>query len=172
MLCVRQLIPAVTLRTPDGGTVHAWDFKQRKNLVIAFLDSDCDPCSSLAAELAKRAGDLRAREAVALLPFPDEASVRAIGKASQQNASQDVVAGVDVSGSKNAFLGDGSARERGVQHGVFVTDRYGELSAVWTSQSKPQSTHGLPSVDEIILALDHIQIACEECYMPHWPVEG
>ena len=63
---VRQLIPPLTLRTPRGRTVHAWDFKQKRNLVIAFLDVSCPTCEAFAQTLASHAADLREKEAVAL----------------------------------------------------------------------------------------------------------
>ena len=44
MLRTGRLIPPLTLRTPDGRVVRAWDFEQKKNLVIAFLDAECAPC--------------------------------------------------------------------------------------------------------------------------------
>jgi hypothetical protein len=36
MLRTRQLIPPLTIQTPDGRTVRAWDFKQKRNLVLCL----------------------------------------------------------------------------------------------------------------------------------------
>ncbi len=39
-LLTRQLIPPVTARTAEGRIVRTWDYKQKRNLVIAFLRAD------------------------------------------------------------------------------------------------------------------------------------
>jgi len=51
-LLTRQLIPPVTVRTAEGRIVRAWDYKQKRNLVIAFLRADCARCESWLAQLA------------------------------------------------------------------------------------------------------------------------
>jgi hypothetical protein len=163
MLRTRQLIPPITIRTPDGHTVRAWDFKQKKNLVIVFLDVACGPCEEFLQLFVDRAAALREREAVTLAVFLEPVPI-----ALTQGLPQEIVAGSDISGhSTRRFLGDDaiSAKARGGR-GVFVTDRYGELSAFWVAQQ-----HEFPGIEEIFKSLDHIQIACEECFMPHWPAE-
>jgi hypothetical protein len=166
MLRRRQIIPALSLQTHEGRTIRAWDFKQKKNLVIAFLDAQCPACEDFLEQLVERAAELADREAVVLIVFPDSARL-----ASAKALPPQIIAGRDVSGSSRRFLGEepvpgGSAR------GVFTTDRYGELSAIWAPPQRTSGAHGLPAVDEILAALDHIQIACEECYMPHWPPDA
>jgi len=47
LLHVRQLIPTLSIRNTHGRVVHAWDFKAKRNLVIAFLDVGCAPCNAL-----------------------------------------------------------------------------------------------------------------------------
>ncbi len=60
MLRVRQLIPPLTLCTASGSVVHVWDFKQKKNLVITFLDDGCCPsCEQFIRNLIKRAVSVR-----------------------------------------------------------------------------------------------------------------
>ncbi len=163
MLHKRQLIPPVTMQTADGRIVRAWDFKQKKNLVIAFLDAGCSVCEEFLDTLARRAVDLRERKALVLAihlePVPHAMSNR---------MPQEIIVGVDVSGrSIRNFLGEdamvgGSRRGRG----VFVTDRYGEISALWVLNQ-----HEFPSAGDVLSSLEHIEIACEECFMPHWPVD-
>ena len=72
MLRNRQLVPPLTIHTPDGRTVHAWDYKQKKNLVIMFLDTDCGPCEEFLHALVASAAALREKEAVALVVFLDQ----------------------------------------------------------------------------------------------------
>jgi hypothetical protein len=163
MLRTRQLIPPLSIHTPDGRTVHAWDYKQKKNLLIAFLDAECAQCADFLRGLAGRAADLREREAVALVVYlapPLTALADSLPK--------EIIAGCDVPGhSARAFLGGDAFSARGlVRRGVFVADRYGELFAQW-----PLAAHQFPAFDEIFGTLDHIEMACEECATPAWPAE-
>lgn len=140
------------MHTTDGRTVRAWDFKQKKNLVIVFLDANCGPCEDFLRQLAQWTPDLAAREAIAFAVFLE---LPPLGFA--ESMPREVIVGVDVSGrSARAFLGEdavspGSRRGRG----VFVTDRYGELSAQWIV-----AQHEFPAVEEIFTTLRGIEIAC------------
>jgi AhpC/TSA family len=166
MLRTRQLIPPLTMQTPDGGTVRAWDFKQKKNLVIAFLDAGCGQCEEFLNQLVQRAAQWKEKEAVAVAVFLEPVPI-GLG----QSLPPEIIVGSDVSGrSFRRFLGEDSisARSR-MGRGVFVTDRYGELSALWVSGLREADDHAFPSADEVLASLEHIQIACEECFMPHWP---
>jgi len=69
MLRTRQLVPPLTLHTADGRNVHAWDFKQKKNLVVVFLDAGCALCEDFLRSLGAQAARLRASEAVVLAVF-------------------------------------------------------------------------------------------------------
>jgi hypothetical protein len=163
MLRTRQIIPPLNLHTPDGRTVRAGDFKQKKNLVIAFLDLDCAPCEEFFRALAARAAGLREKEAVALSAFlsppPDRLS---------HALPQEIIAGADISGrGARAYLGEDAFASRGfARTGVFVADRYGELFAQWISVG-----HKFPPVDEIISWLDHVGMACDECSGPLWQMD-
>lgn len=163
MLHSRQLIPPLTLRDPHGHETHAWDFKQTKNLVIAFVHADCALCERFVRSLTEHARDLEDKEAVVLLTFPRQPILPL-----SCSLPHGLIAGVDPSGrSAWTFLGeDASAPRTDGGLGVFVTDRYGEISARWLV-----ADHTFPQVREILSALDSVEIACEECYVPHWPVE-
>jgi peroxiredoxin len=69
MLHTRQIIPPLTLHALSGCTVRAWDFKQKKNLVDAFLGADCAECAKYVRRIAAHAADRCEREGVALLAF-------------------------------------------------------------------------------------------------------
>src|SRR3984893_10353687 len=97
-----QLIPPLSLHTPDGRTIRAWDFKQKKNLVIAFLDADCALCAEFLRQLAVRAADLREKEAIALAVFlaPPPATLTDF-------LPKEVIAGWDMPGhGARAYLGE------------------------------------------------------------------
>jgi peroxiredoxin len=164
MLRTRQLIPPLSLHVPDGRTVRAWDFKQKQNLVIAFLDADCALCADFLRQLAARAADLRERETVALAVFlaPPPAALT-------DSLLKEIIAGCDMSGyGARAYLGDNAFSARGlVCRGVFIADRYGELFAQWTL-----AAHNFPTFAEIFNSVDQIEMACEECSTPAWPAES
>jgi hypothetical protein len=173
VLKTRQLIPPLTARTPAGRTVQAWDYKQKKSLVIAFLRAEdlvpqgasaAAPRSNFVADLAAHAAELRSREAVVLVVLPG-----AIPASLGGNLPEEIIVAADTSGrSHRAFLGEDAFSTAGlVRTGVFVTDRFGELCAQWIARDASE----LPAAAEILSWLSQLQIACEECGAPHWPAE-
>jgi peroxiredoxin len=152
VLHTKQIIPPLTMHVSDGRTIHAWDFKQRKNLVIAFLDVDCVPCEGFLRRLVESAGELRAKESVALAVFLEVPS-----RATAEGLPPEIIAGSDVTGrAVRAFLGDDALAPRGLgRRGVFVTDRYGELSAQWIVPA-----HEFPAIGEIFACLSHLETIC------------
>jgi hypothetical protein len=151
-LRTRQLVPPITARTAEGAIVRAWDFKQKRNLVIAFLHADCTRCEAWLAHLATRAADLSEREAVGLVIYA-ETPPRAAGM-----LPQPMIAAADVTGrSQRTFLGREAFGPAGLDRvGVFVTDRYGELYAQWIATDASE----LPAPGEILSTLWQIQVAC------------
>jgi len=164
MLRTRQLIPPLSLHVPDGRNIRAWDFKQKQNLVIAFLDADCAMCADFLRQLAARADDLREKETLVLAVF-----LAPLPAALTDSLPKEIIAGCDMSGyGARAYLGDDAFSARGlVRRGAFVADRYGELFAQW-----PLAAHKFPALEEIFSSLDQIEMACEECSTPAWPAES
>ncbi|MGB0036495.1 MAG: redoxin domain-containing protein [Candidatus Acidiferrales bacterium] len=164
MLRTRQLIPPLTVHTPDGRTVRASDFKQKKNLLVAFLDAQCLQCEDFIRRLANHAPGLREREAAALVILLETPSAFLT-----DSLPTDLIVGSDVSGrAALAFLGPDVLSSRGLeQRGIFVTDRYGELFVQWIFRG-----HDLPGAAEILGWLDRIEIACDECGAPHWSADA
>lgn len=164
MLRVRELIPPLTMRLPDGRTIHAWDFKQKKSLVIVFLEADCPSCEGFLKRLVENATEVRSKNGVILAAFLEPPP-----HGLTDGLPEGIYAGAELSGrSARAFLGEDALSASGLrQPGVFVTDRYGELAAGWLA-----ADHQFPAVGEILECLNQIEVACEECYPPHWPVEG
>ena len=163
MLRIRQLVPPLSIHAADGRTVQAWDYKQKKNLVIAFLDANCGPCEDFLRGLAARVSELREKEAVALIVFLEQPARRVT-----DSLPSGIIVGTDMPGnSARAFLGEDAFASRGfVRGGVFVTDRYGELFAQWAIDR-----HKFPAIAEIFAALDHVEMACDECSTPLWAAE-
>ena len=52
---LRQIIPPITARTPAGRRIRARDYKQKKNLVIAFLQPRCPRCEEFLLRLGEHA---------------------------------------------------------------------------------------------------------------------
>jgi hypothetical protein len=146
------------LVTPGGSPARAWDYKQKKSLVIVFLDAQCAACDGYLDRLVVRAKDFEQHNAVVLVICPDPPTrPRASG-----SSGIFVLGGDPGRRGARAYLGD---RER---LGVFLADRYGELKAQWVAESEAK----LPGVEEILGWLAQIEMACEECGAPHWPVES
>lgn len=152
MIQNKQLVPPLTLHGLDGSTFRAWDFKQKKNLVIVFLDGDCAVCGDFLRRLGALAGALRAAEAIALAVFLEPPS-----RAMSDRLPPEVIAGTDVPGrGVRAFLGEDALSSSGlVRRGVFCTDRYGELSAQWIVPD-----HGFPATGEILACLGYLENLC------------
>lgn len=164
MLRVRQLIPPLTARTLAGGVVRAWDFKQKRALLIAFLHAGCARCEEFSQRVRESSAQLAEHEATTLLIFPEPPR-----GAWTENLPANVIVAADLSGrSQAAFLGADAYGNSGQRMlGAFVTDRYGELYAQWTGADES----ALPSVRDALGWLAQIQVACEECGVSHWPQE-
>ncbi len=163
MLKLRQIIPPFAARTIAGQMVRAWDYKQKKALLIAFLHVECARCARFVEQLRERAAELVEREAVALVVFSEVPPA-----ALACNLPAHIVFATDMSGqAQHAFLGEQVFGPAGQQQvGVFVADRYGELFAQWVGGDA-----ALPGVPEALSWLAQIQIACEECGAPHWNLD-
>ncbi len=163
MLKVRQMIPPVTARAADGRVVQAWDYKQKRSLLLAYLHADCAECEAFLHRLVQESARLAELEATALVILPEPPPARL-----SDGLPPQVVLAADVSGrSQRAFLGkdavDTSRQSRVATIGVFVTDRFGELVAQWGG-----GHDSLPGVPDALSWLHQVQIACEECGAPHW----
>ena len=148
------------MRTIAGRNVQAWDYKQKKNLVIVFLHADCASCADFIAGLASQASDLKKREAVALIVYLETPPMTLAGP-----LPPEIVVGADISGrSLRAYSAEGTTGSGGLDTlGVFVTDRYGDLYAQWIIRRD----HQFPGIVEILSWLGQIEIACEECCVTH-----
>jgi len=161
VLRTRQLIPPLTARTPAGQIVRVWDFKQKKNLVIALLDAGCSRDVNFAERLMTRASQIAEQESAALVVFSSAppASLPAASPA-------EIIVATDMTGrAARAYLGEDAFGPAGQQRsGVFVADCYGELYAQWVVAGNVP----LPGVDEILSWLGQIEVACEGCGVPSW----
>lgn len=158
-----SVMPPLGLRQRDGRTVSAWDFKQRRNLLIAFLDADCSLCGKFIHDLCVHTPRLREEDAVALLIFPKQPE-----NLPSDPLPEGMFAGVAASADEiPPFLGkDAPAGQALSRRGIFVTDRYGEIARSWIVRE-----HEFPGIKQILTTLNAVEIACEECTVPVWPVD-
>lgn len=159
---MRQLIPPLTARALAGQMVRAWDFKQKRNLVIAFLDALHPKSEDFLKRLAARAAEMAEQEAVVLIVFSQTPSATLLAQ-----LPAEFVVTMDVNGrAARVYLGEDAFGPSGQQQsGVFVADRYGELYAQWIVPA----SEALPGAGEILSWLRQIELACEECGVSHWP---
>jgi peroxiredoxin len=151
-LLLRQVIPPLTARTCEGKTIRAWDYKQKRALVIVFLRADCSQCDNWLSQLAARAAELGEREAVALIIYAEPPPRKT------ETLSSPLIAAADATGhSQRAFLGREAFGSAGLDRvGVFVTDRYGDLYGQWSGKD----ADALPAHAEIFDTLSVIQMIC------------
>ena len=164
-LQVRHQIPPLTLRTRAGRNVSAWDFKQQRNRVIAFLRADSQAAWDFAGEVIAHASDWKEKDAVGLIVFPT-----APLKNFPASLPAEVITGIDETGKSIArYLGADALGRNGLERqGVFVADRYGELYAKWIIEKDGP----MPAISDILKALEQIEVACEECNPTTWPLDG
>ena len=163
MLHIRELIPPLTIRESHGNLIRAWDLKQKQNLVLAFLDAGCPLCQAFIRDLGNHSVDLREKGAVTLLVFPKQPE-----QSTGELLSDGMFAGAFTSAHDvREFLGqDALSLQRLCRRAIFVTDRYGEIAGLWTTQE-----HEFPRIEQILSSLNLVEIACEECSVPFWPVD-
>jgi hypothetical protein len=164
MLAPRQMLPPLVARTAEGRVVRAWDFKQKRNLVVVFLDATAEPARAWLARLAAAAAELAERNAAAVVVFAEPMP------ASLADGFSGIILAADPSGrAHRAYLGAEAFGPAGLeQTGVFVADRYGEIYAAWAGRDAA----ALPGIEEVLSWLAQIEMACEECGATHWPVEN
>lgn len=152
---MEKVVPDFTLPSLDGGQIGPGTYKQRANLVIAYLDLDrCGECKDFLRDLAdsyqlyradeteilavclQPVGELRGQVGTLGLPFP------------VLSDEHGAVRGIYFSGEPGQPMG-----------GVFITDRYGALRVRMFSQTGAE----LPAQKEILDWLDLIEMECPEC---------
>ena len=161
MLKLRQMLPVLSLHVSDGRIVRGWDFKQKKNLIIAFLHNDCALCAEFLRHMALRSMTWRENDAVVLA-----ATLAQPSRVLAESAKEDVIVGVDLSGrAALEFLGKQSLGPSDlVRPAVFLSDRYGELAAMW----EVNGDHNFPEAGEIAKHLQHAEMSCDSCANPAW----
>jgi peroxiredoxin len=152
---MEMVVPDFVLPSLDGKTVSPRQYKQRENLVIAYLDlNGCDECASFLRDLADNYHLYRSDEAEILAVFPQPlAELRS--EVGIQGLPFPLLS--DEHGLVRGAYFDGMAG--GAAAGVFITDRYGALRSVMIAQEG----RDLPSQQSILDWLNLIEMECPEC---------
>ncbi len=149
-----RVVPHFTLPSVEGGTVSIKDYRQKLNLVIAYLDLDrCGGCGDLLREFADNYAVYRdlETEILAVCPQPiADLQSRLSGMGLPFPVLSDErreVAGVYLEGQGNPAAA------------IFVTDRFGALQTVMMAPTEQD----LPNQQSILDWLSLIESECPEC---------
>jgi peroxiredoxin len=152
MLQPGQMIPPLTLHPTNGRTIRTWDFKQKKNVVIAFLHADCPDCEAFVRSLSAANSLWKANDAVILA-----ATLAQPSRNLSDLQTDSIIVGLDPTGrAAIAYAGKESlgATEL-IKLGVFAADRYGELAAKWDISAN----HNFPDPSAIASILEQSDLA-------------
>jgi hypothetical protein len=139
-------IPDFEAHDAGGKLLSTSQFRGRVNLVLVFV-SELEK-SPLVEEMAARYGEFKAESAELIIV------ARAI------NTQIDLPYLVrDAHGAICDRFAAGS-------DAVFITDRFGEIFAIYRKPQVPS----LPSVDAVLQWLEFINRQCPECGTPEWPI--
>jgi peroxiredoxin len=136
-----SMVPNFVLNTSDGGSVQISDFRGRRNLALIFVGRGTAEADRLITGLAQQRNELDEEETAVLV-----IATGAIQPARAFPVLNDTDGGVH--------------RRFAAEHApaVYLTDRYGEIySTCRVADGDP-----LPSADEILASLRHINVACPE----------
>lgn len=150
-----HLLPDLWLATRDGVEHTVAAYRGHKTCVVIATG---DQGSDFLHHLADRTSDFLAEEVVvvAILPHaPDDMPER--GDAADRRFP---IVAFDAGGKAHARIAGGSGA-----WAVYVTDRYGEITAAWRADTHPSP----PSIDEILEWARYTNLRCDECFPSEWP---
>lgn len=152
-----EQLQAFTLASAAGTTVRLWDFKQRRNLLIALTHgADCPTCQAWLAALARDRGRLDEAQAAVLVLAPEPVErLRAL----QSELDLPFTLLSRDPRTTATYLpasGDGVA--------LYVADRYGECVGAWHAPD----ADALPPLDAPLADLALADQGDCECTIPAW----
>jgi len=153
---IGHLIPEFKLLTPDGKVIDPTDFKQKKNLVIYFVDVHNSTSWEMLAMLRQRYHEFKEANA----------EVLAISPGSMEEL-HDCVSSMSlpfpVLCDSN---GDVTSAYSVTKPTLFVADRYGELKTFSEVTSENIET----VIESALSTLDLVELECPECGVPTWSI--
>ncbi len=138
----------------DSEEINLSDYRRRKNLVLFFHHgAACPICQKVLQQLTADPDAYRPDRGLFVSISPD--SAESIGPESDFIALRD---------PDNHAL-----QQQGLDNpAVIVTDRYGEIFAVWDGGTD----HALPCIEDITAWLTFIENLCMECTPQRWESRG
>lgn len=153
------LIPRFLLPSTSGRPLGPGEFKQRRNLVIAFLhQAQCPRCQEVLKALAERYAGLRAYDAEVLAIISGEE--QAARELHEQLQLPFPVLFDPKDRAASLCLGTEMRRPA-----LLVVDRYG---ALW-ARLVPEEEDGIVEVQQAESWLAFIAVQCPECGVPEQP---
>jgi peroxiredoxin len=162
-----QLIPNFRLSAANRpGQLGPWDYKQHRNLVLIFFRSaQCRKWQELLRANAEHYRDYEQKEAEVLAISTDETD--GLRRLAQDLALPFPVLSDTDGRVTNLYLKHTEEiAEAAVEAAIFVADRWG---AIFTSKTV-ENDRDLPTEAEIREWLEFIELQCEECFPPEWPL--
>ena len=149
-----ELLPDFELLTPEGAPTRISELRGRKTMVLLMTGDSSSELLPYCRRLATQLADVRAEDANVIAVLP--ANAAAVGQFARDSG---LVNGVlaDCDGRAHARIGGVPA--------IFVTDRHGEIFAAFHAEAAK-----LPSADELLKWVQFVNMQCEECFPPEWPV--
>ena len=167
-LSTGDLIPNFRLSAVNrDGQVGPWDYKQHRNLVLIFFRTvECLKCKQLLREISEQYGQYQEKEAEVLAISTDEKDrLRQLAQDlalpfpllsdSERRVTNLYLKHMEEGGNRAAF-----------EAAIFVADRWGEIF----SARNIENAQDLPAEAEIRDWLEFIELQCEECFPPEWPL--
>ena len=149
-----ELLPDFEVLAPGGDLTRISDLRGRKTSVLVMAGqspADLVPyCRELAASLAS----FTAEDSVVLVVV-EGSSAEAARFAADYGLDNHVFA--DLNDRAHLLVGSAPA--------VFVTDRHGEIFAAFYGNAAE-----LPRAHELLKWVQFVNMQCEECFPPEWPV--
>ena len=154
-----ESLPSFRLQSSTLQTIGPEDYKQSKNLVLAFVDGPrCAICGQLINDLMSRYSEIRNLNAEILAILSPRGSTEVVQ--TRYKPPFPVLFDPDERAAAACFGADAVRRPT-----VIVTDRFG---SIWLHQVPTESGDSL-DVDEILEELRFIQMQCPECGIPDEP---
>lgn len=167
-LSAGQIVPLFRLSAANRhGQFGPSDYKQHRNLVLIFFRSvECRKCRQLLQEIAAHYGEYQRMEAEVLAISTGET-------ARLRQLAQDLALPFPVLTDSDGRITDLylkqtklAAETAAPEAAVFVADRWGAIFQVKIAERE----HDLLAEEEIREWLEFIELQCEECFPPEWPL--
>jgi peroxiredoxin len=152
-LKVKELIPQFELKDLSGNEVVLWDFKEKNNLLLVFLQGQtCPHCTDFLHSISVNQDEFLEEQTVVLAIVRDNLHV-AQGYRDELDAWMPIL---------NDSTGAVTDQYSDILPAVFVTDRFQELRAEWVVGPKGS----FPAQNEILDVLELMNLECPECGAP------